>query len=144
MTEYALTFAVEQHKPKSFLRPWLLAVFQELKDGDYTLTLDKAERRRSLKQNAALHKMLEPWCKEGHDIEDLKDDLLEAVFGYREVVNAITGEVKQVLAEPHTSKLTVEQFSHFMNRAVEIAAEVCGVILELPDEYRIRTERKSA
>jgi hypothetical protein len=97
----------------------------------------KRRAKRSLDQNAALHAMLTPWCLEGHLMDDLKRDVLRAVFGTREVVNAITGELEVVLAKPHTSKLNTQEFAFLMERAVEIAAE-CGVILELPDEYNAR------
>lgn len=97
--------------------------------------------KRSDRQNRGFHAMVAPWAKaEGHRIDDLKDDLLAAVFGTVEVVSLVTGEVKQVLAEPHTSKLTVGQFCELVDRTLEIAAEQ-GVILVAPDEYR-RTKEK--
>lgn len=103
----------------------------------------KRRTKRSDKQNRAFHAMITPWAlDEGHNIEDLKDDLLEAVFGLRETVNLVTGEVKHVLAEPHTSTLNTQQFAHLMERAVEIAAG-CGVILELPDEYNARKKQEA-
>jgi hypothetical protein len=98
----------------------------------------KRRSKRSTEQNSAFHAMIMPWAlSEGHDIEDLKDDCLGAVFGYSETVNAVTGEVKMVLAKPHTSKLTVAEFNELMERTAEIAAR-CGVVLELPDEYKTR------
>lgn len=143
MAEHAVTFTLERGTPRPFIKPWLLHLFAQLWDGEYRLVVTDEPEPRSSAQNRALHKMLEPWCREGHDIEDLKDDLLRHVFGLREKVDAVTGEVTVVLAEPHTSKLTKSQFSELMKRAVEIAAE-CHVRLELPDEYRERTERRSA
>jgi len=143
MAEHVVPFTLERGKPNPYLRAQLLALFQQLKDGEFRMVISDEPEPRSAAQNRALHKMLEPWCKEGHDIEDLKDDLLRAVFGLREKVDAITGEVTHALAEPHTSKLSKAQFSELMQRAVQIAAE-CGVWLELPDEYRERVERKSA
>lgn len=92
--------------------------------------------KRSQRQNKGFHAMVWPWAKaEGHRIEDLKDDLLGVVFGYLEVTSLVTGEVKQVLAEPHTSTLSVGQFCELIDRTLEIAAEH-GVILFAPDEYR--------
>jgi hypothetical protein len=112
--------------------------------GRYVLTLAPQKDKRSDRANRAFHAMVSPWAdSEGHAIEDLKRDVLGEVFGWREVPNAITGEMERVLVEPHTSKLDTERFAFLMNRTVEIAAE-CGVILELPDEYRERTERKTA
>lgn len=92
-------------------------------------------RKRTDKQNKALHAMLGPWCEEGHYMDDLKRDVLRQVFGTREVTNAITGDVQLELAQPHTSRLTVREFCFLMEQACVIAAE-CGVILQLPDEYK--------
>lgn len=97
--------------------------------------------KRNERQNRGFHAMVAPWAKaEGHRIDDLKDDLLQAVFGTLETVSLVTGEVRTVLAEPHTSKLTVGQFCELVDRTLEIAAEQ-GVILVAPDEYR-RTKEK--
>ncbi len=101
----------------------------------------KQGHMRSKLQNAAIHAMLTPWAREeGHRIEDLKRDLLRAVFGEIEHVNPITGEVEKVLAEPHTSKLNRAQFSELIERSLDIAAE-CGFVLIAPNEYRERKEQ---
>lgn len=98
--------------------------------------------KRSDRQNRGFHAMVSPWAKaEGHRIEDLKDDLLGAVFGYLEVTSLVTGEVKLVLAEPHTSGLSVGKFCELIDRTLEIAAEQ-GVILVAPDEYRKAKQRE--
>lgn len=93
-------------------------------------------QKRSDRQNRGFHAMVSPWAKvEGHRIDDLKRDLLEAVFGTLAVTSLVTGEVKHVLAEPHTSRLTVHQFCELIDRTLEIAAEQ-GHMLVAPDEYR--------
>lgn len=143
MKEIQIAVTVEKGRPKPYFYEQLGRAFTAAKDGDLIVTVAKADEKRTDAQNKALHKMLEPWAAEGHDIEDLKDDILRAVFGEREVTDAVTGEIKKVLVEPHTSKLGKRKFSELMERAVQIAAE-CGVYLELPDEYRERTERTSA
>jgi hypothetical protein len=92
--------------------------------------------KRSGRQNRGFHSMITPWAKqEGHRIDDLKADLLREVFGTLESVSLVTGEVREVLAEPHTSTLTVGQFCELIDRTLEIAAGV-GVILVPPDEYK--------
>jgi L-lysine 2,3-aminomutase len=143
MEPLTLRVAIEKGQPPKFLWRQLAYAMKRAKDGRYVVTFAAEEETRSAAQNKAFHKMLEPWCAEGHDIEDLKDDLLREVFGLREKVNAITGEVTHVLAEPHTSKLTKQQFSLLMERSVQIAAD-CGVRLELPSEYRERITRELA
>ena len=94
-------------------------------------------------QECGFHAMISPWAKaEGHQIDDLKRDLLRAIFGEREHVNPITGEVELVLREPHTSTLTRGQYSELIERTLEIAAE-CGHLLEAPHEYRERKAREA-
>ncbi len=93
-------------------------------------------------QENGFHAMITPWAKEeGHAIDDLKDDLLRAIFGQREHLNPITGEVTMVLREPHTSTLSRTKYSELIERTLDIAAE-CGHVLEAPHEYRQRKERE--
>lgn len=97
---------------------------------------------KSRLQEQGFHAMLGPWLKEGHRIDDLKVDLLGEIFGRREHVNPITGEVSMVLNEPHTSSLSRAKYNELIERTLEIAGE-CGVILEAPHEYRQRKEREA-
>ena len=97
--------------------------------------------RKSRRQESGFHAMLAPWAAEGHRIDDLKRFLLHEVFGEREVTNPITGVVTMELREPHTSTLTMAQYSELIERSLEIAAG-CGVILQAPDEYRRQRERR--
>jgi len=93
-------------------------------------------------QQAGFHAMITPWAREeGHRIDDLKRDLLRAVFGEMEHVNPITGEMTMVLVEPHTSKLSRGKYSTLIERTLQIAAE-CGYVLEAPSEYRERKEQE--
>lgn len=99
---------------------------------------------KSRLQECGFHAMITPWAKgEGHRIDDLKRDLLRAVFGEMEHTNPITGEVAMVLREPHTSKLSRAKYSELIERTLEIAGE-CGVILEAPHEYRERKAKDAA
>lgn len=98
---------------------------------------------KSRLQECGFHAMIAPWAKqEGHNIDDLKDDLLREIFGTREYVSPITGEVSLVLREPHTSKLSRAKYSELIERTLEVAAR-CGVLLEAPHEYRQRKEREA-
>jgi hypothetical protein len=93
-------------------------------------------------QEAGFHAMVTPWAKsEGHRIDDLKRDLLRAIFGEMEHVNPITGEIMMVLREPHTSTLSRAKYSELIERTLEIAGE-CGVVLEAPHEHRERKARE--
>lgn len=95
-------------------------------------------------QEAGFHAMITPWAKaEGHEIDDLKRDLLREIFGEREHVNPISGEVTLVLREPHTSTLSRTKYSELIERTLDIAAG-CGHVLEAPHEYRERKRREAA
>jgi dGTP triphosphohydrolase len=118
-------------------------VAKRFKGEEVTLEVYKRRTKRSDKQNRYLHAALTGWARDlGYDIEDLKDALLEQVFGRREIVNPLTGEVKHALAQPHTSTLSTAQFSELVERMVEIAAGT-GYIIELPDEFKTRSHRAS-
>jgi len=94
--------------------------------------------KRSDRQNRAFHAMVTPWlqyhAKEGWTLGALKQFLLGRVFDWLEFVDPQTGEVTKVLAEPHTSTLSVGQFVELIDRTLELAAED-GVLLVAPDEY---------
>ena len=111
---------------------------QRFKGEECEFDFRKRRTKRSQRQNAAYHAMLTPWAhQEGHNIEHLKRVCLEEVFGLAEAVHPLTGEVTTTLKEPHTSTLSTVQFAELMERTCELAAG-CGVILELPDEYKQR------
>ena len=93
-------------------------------------------------QESGFHAMITPWAREeGHRIDDLKRDLLRAVFGEQEHTNPITGEVSLVLREPHTSKLNRAQYCELIERTLQVGAE-CGVVLIAPNEYRELKEKE--
>lgn len=93
-------------------------------------------------QEKGFHAMIAPWAKaEGHQVDDLKRDLLRHVFGEREHVNPITGEVVMVLREPHTSKLSRAKYSELIERTLEVAG-ACGVVLVAPHEWTREREKK--
>lgn len=91
--------------------------------------------KRSSRQNRAFHACISPWAlKRGWRIEDLKQFILSRAFGWQEFVDPTTGEVIKVLAEPHTSTLSVQQFVLLIDTALELAAED-GEYLLIGDEY---------
>lgn len=95
-------------------------------------------------QEAGFHAMISPWARDaGIEVDDLKRDLLRAIFGEREHVNPITGDVTMVLREPHTSTLPRVKYSELIDRTLDIAAG-CGYILEAPHEYKERKRREAA
>lgn len=106
--------------------------------------------KRSARQNRAFHAMITPWLlcetRGGWSLDALKFWVLGEAFGRIECTDPKTGELFQIPAEMHTSRLSIAQFVHLMDRAMELAAED-GVILIAPDEYRKAKEaaaRKAA
>lgn len=102
--------------------------------------------KRSDRQNRAAHALIAQWIAaseslRGQSVETVKQWLLSRVFGWLEVVDVETGEVIKVLAEPHTSKLTVGQFCEFIEAILELAA-TDGVVLPTPDQYRIAKQKE--
>ena len=91
---------------------------------------------RSARQNRAAHALLNVWAKErGWEVDTLKQFMLGRVFGWLEFADPRSGEVLKVLAEPHTSQLSMGAFCLFIETLLELAAED-GVWLQAPDEYR--------
>jgi hypothetical protein len=115
------------------VRRQIHGLLARVKDGtEIVIELFERPVRRTSAQNDAYHAMLRPWAREeGHDLDELKRDLLGTVFGW---VESPLGE-SRVPREPRTSTLTTAQFCELVERTVQIAAE-CGVVLQLPDEYR--------
>jgi len=105
------------------------------------IVVQEFQARRSDRQNRGFHAMVTPWAKErGWAIEALKQFLLKQIFGVLEFMDPQSGEVHEVLAEPHTSTLSVAKFSELIERTLELAA-YDGVILQAPDEYRRQREQ---
>lgn len=105
-------------------------------EGEYlVLQVYPHRAKRSDRQNRAFHACITPWAKErGWEIDTLKQFLLKKAFGTHEFTDPETGEVIRVLAEPHTSKLTVGQFVHLVDETLRLGAED-GQYLLIGDEY---------
>lgn len=92
--------------------------------------------KRSGRQNRALHVLVSLWARErGWAVETLKQFVLGRTFGWLEFTDPQSGEVLKVLAEPHTSSLSMAQFCVLIETVLELAAED-GVWLQSPDEWR--------
>lgn len=112
------------------------AYLRQFKGQDISAQFYPIQAKRTSRQNRGFHACITPWAKErGWAIDTLKQFLLSRAFGWLEFVDPVSGEVLKVLAEPHTSKLTVSQFCTLIDTALELAAED-GVFLMAPDEYR--------
>lgn len=102
--------------------------------------------KRSDRQNRAMWALLHAWCQEanqGWRPDDLKDAVMGEVFGTIEVTMPITGEIKRVLAKPHTSTLNVTEFCQVIEAILELAAtSEPAVFLHAPSEYYAAKKKK--
>lgn len=107
------------------------------KGADVELTLTPAGQNKTRLQEKGFHAMVAPWARERKErIDYLKQWLLAEIFGTHLFAVPGTDEVIEVLAEPHTSKLTRRQYCDLIEGAMEIAATKDGFYLVAPDEYR--------
>jgi hypothetical protein len=112
-------------------RAWL----QTLAGKDVDVIVRKHREQRTLDQNAYLHAVPVPMIAEewGEDIEATKLLLLGECFGWRETAHG------RIPVKPSTSRLSTEEFSHFIEWIVRWAAmprNVCehGFRIPLPNE----------
>lgn len=142
MNAYSCLCTVKDGKLKLFNRDMFDDAMRQFCDGEeLELTLGPVDEKKTRQQEKGFHAMIQPWAREdGHAIEDLKRDLLAEIFGLREHVDVITGDVVLVLREPHTSTLSKKKYNELIERTMEIAAR-CGHILIAPSEWR---ERKAS
>ena len=111
------------------------AYIKRFEGDEVEVTIAKRRSRRSDRQNRAFHAALVPWAEFlGDDVESLKDELLALEFGFDEVKSPLTGAIKRVLHEPHTSILDTLKFSRLFERAAVEAAGT-GYVMQMPDEY---------
>lgn len=100
------------------------------------LLITKRGQQKSRLQESGFHAMIAPWWKErGWESNALKQFILKKTFGTHDFVDIETDEVIQVLAEPHTSKLTRAQYSELIENSMVLAAHD-DFYLVAPDEYR--------
>jgi signal transduction protein with GAF and PtsI domain len=145
VNEFSCLGVVRNGKPALYSRELFEEMFSRLGEGEeFELSIGPVDEHHTRKQENGFHAMIAPWAKEdGHAIEDLKRDLLAEIFGMREHVDVITGEVVLVLREPHTSKLSKKKYNELIERTLEIGARM-GHVLEAPSEYRERKEREAS
>jgi hypothetical protein len=117
------------------------AYIKRFEGDEVEVEVRKRRTKRSLRQNAAMWVLLGAWARaEGHNVNDLKDDVMGEAFGWSETPSPITGRV--VPKRARTSELDVSDFCHLIETILETAAG-CGVVLQAPDEYRKAKESES-
>lgn len=139
--QFSCLCTVKGGKLKLFNRDMFDDALRRFGEGEeLELSIGPVDERHTRKQEKGFHAMIARWAQEdGHAIEDLKRDLLAEIFGLREHVDVVSGQVIAVLREPHTSKLSKTKYNELIERTLDIAARM-GHVLEAPSEYRERLQ----
>lgn len=114
------------------LHSWLDRNVKYLRNGTFTIQIVGKRRCRTLAQN----RLMWMWfacieCETGQTANDIHDYYCEKYLRH-EVTNPATGEIMSVAG--HTSCLSVEQFTRFLNDVQADAATELGITLPTPDE----------
>lgn len=116
----------------SELHAWLDRKIKYLQNGSYTLVLKKSVRKRSVAQN----RLMWLWftCLESETGQPAQDihDYYCLKFLSRDVIDISTGAITRVGG--HTSTLSTEAFTIFLNQVHSDAATELGITLPSPDE----------
>ena len=105
-------------------------LFAAIRNGEYTLTLSKKERRRTLAENRLFWLWMACLEKETGTPKEDCHDYYCSKFLSRQVI--IGGEEKTVTGG--TSKLNTVQFSDFLNKVQADAASEFGIQLPNPED----------
>ena len=103
--------------------------YKKLMSGTEPFEMTLKRKRRTLPQNALFH----VWCQVIADfvgytsLDECKYDIKKNLLGLRERVDHLTGEI--VKDEYHTSEMTVQELSSFMDRMKAWAATDLGIYL---------------
>lgn len=117
------------------------AYYRRFAGHEVELEIRKRRLKQTDRQRKGFHAMITPWANDaGHQIDDLKFDLMGEVFGWSEKPSPLTG--RQTPIKQHTSELTRDEYSTLIERTLEIAAS-CGYVLEAPNEYKERKKKEA-
>jgi len=112
--------------------------FEELKDGRFKVTIE-SNNGRSSDQNKYYWSGVIPLIKDGLidvgyreiNSNEAVHDLMKYMFLKKQIVNQETGEVIETIGS--TTKLTTIEFSDYVDRIAQFAAEILGVVIQPPN-----------
>lgn len=110
-------------------------LFDQLKDGDYNIDITRLDKR-SNPQNRYYFGLVVPMIQSG--IEHLGTELtkgethefLKSRFNVQEVTNTDTGEMVSI--PKSTTRLSKEQFSEYIGKIQQFAAEFLNIVIPDP------------
>lgn len=105
--------------------------FQHLVNRDVEIVIQKQRRQRSVDQNAYLHATVFPLLASefGDSVEGVKFDLMGEKWGW-----TVTAGGHHLPVKSHTSGMTVEECSEFIEWVIPWALTTHGIALPLPNE----------
>lgn len=123
-------------KPKISRRSELDEVLQSFEGKDFTLTIEKKKKSRSLSQNGYYHAVVVPLIRQGLiDIgtkltREETHEILKMKFLKKEIVNESTGEILTYTGS--TAELTTVQFMDFISEVQQWSSEFLNVVIPDP------------
>jgi len=104
---------------------------------EWDITIERHKKKRSLGQNALMHKYFEIIADEtGNSAPDIKEAYRDMFLGKVPVVLG----TEERLAGRSTTALTTKEMSEFLEKILAHAGSELGIVLPLPDD-RGRDER---
>ena len=105
-------------------------ILTTLRDGEYTMTIERKKNKRTLSQNALMWMWFTCISREtGQPVQDIHDIYCARLLSRTAVTPR--GEIVRVYGQ--TSKLSTAEMTEFMNAVQADAAEM-GIILPLPED----------
>lgn len=114
---------------------------ESFKGKEFVITVKAKESKRSIAQNRwlwgqALPLIAEHLGYDRHEHDRLHYDLLAVRFGTEAIAPLLPGAPPRIAPKRTSSRLTVAEFSDYMDWLCRYAATEFGVVLPLPDEAR--------
>lgn len=122
-----------------FMSPdWVREKMAELKDGTYTLTIEKWFSQRTSPQNRYFHGIVVPLVFDGlvqagfNEVKDTEDAkiVLKGLFLKKKISNGI--ETFEMIQDTH--KLTTEEMAEFIDEVIMWAAVYLSITIPAPNQ----------
>lgn len=106
------------------------AVLSTLRNGRYTVTIERAKDPRSVSQNALMWMWFECIARE---LESVSKEYVHDVYSAKFLTRVVEWEGDEITIVPRTKYLTKDEMTEFLNNVHADAAEM-GITLPLPED----------
>ena len=108
------------------------SIFKTIANGNYTVSVKRDVKKRTLDQNALMWLWFTCISREtGSNIQDVHDYYCTVFLSRKAIISG-----REVLVKGGTSKLNTAAFTHFLNNVQADAAQEFGIVLPTPDDLR--------